>query len=192
MKSDGTRRAIIIAVLCLFSIAMLFMTASAWGLKAFARFAEFMTGDRIFLRILAGIGFGGLSAAGVFALVCTAKIGRTGNSKSSLNMLSGEPNGTTYISSSAVDGLVQNCVKKVASIKSCVSTISAADGQINIDLRLVVFQDESLPTLCAALQRDVKSYIENATGIPVSNVLVAIVDVAAPRDDGKAGNRRVK
>lgn len=37
MKSDGTRRAIIIAVLCLFSIAMLFMTASAWGLKAFAR-----------------------------------------------------------------------------------------------------------------------------------------------------------
>ena len=65
MKSDGTRRAIIIAVLCLFSIAMLFMTASAWGLKAFARFAEFMTGDRIFLRILAGIGFGGLSAAGV-------------------------------------------------------------------------------------------------------------------------------
>ena len=57
MKSDGTRRAIIIAVLCLFSIAMLFMTASAWGLKAFARFAEFMTGDRIFLRILAGIGF---------------------------------------------------------------------------------------------------------------------------------------
>ena len=74
MKSDGTRRAIIIAVLCLFSIAMLFMTASAWGLKAFARFAEFMTGDRIFLRILAGIGFGGLSAAGVFALVCTAKI----------------------------------------------------------------------------------------------------------------------
>ena len=169
MKSDGTRRAIIIAVLCLFSIAMLFMTASAWGLKAFARFAEFMTGDRIFLRILAGIGFGGLSAAGVFALV-----------------------GTTYISSSAVDGLVQNCVKKVASIKSCVSTISAADGQINIDLKLVVFQDESLPTLCAALQRDVKSYIENATGIPVSNVLVAIVDVAAPRDDGKAGNRRVK
>ena len=115
MKSDGTRRAIIIAVLCLFSIAMLFMTASAWGLKAFARFAEFMTGDRIFLRILAGIGFGGLSAAGVFALVCTAKIGRIGNSKSSLNMLSGEPNGTTYISSSAVDGLVQNCVKKVAS-----------------------------------------------------------------------------
>ncbi len=107
-------------------------------------------------------------------------------------MLSGEPNGTTYISSSAVDGLVQNCVKKVASIKSCVSTISAADGQINIDLKLVVFQDESLPTLCAALQRDVKSYIENATGIPVSNVLVAIVDVAAPRDDGKAGNRRVK
>ena len=86
MKSDGTRRAIIIAVLCLFSIAMLFMTASAWGLKAFARFAEFMTGDRIFLRILAGIGFGGLSAAGVFALVCTAKIGRIGNSKSSLNM----------------------------------------------------------------------------------------------------------
>ena len=160
MKSDGTRRAIIIAVLCLFSIAMLFMTASAWGLKAFARFAEFMTGDS--------------------------------NSKSSLNMLSGEPNGTTYISSSAVDGLVQNCVKKVASIKSCVSTISAADGQINIDLKLVVFQDESLPTLCAALQRDVKSYIENATGIPVSNVLVAIVDVAAPRDDGKAGNRRVK
>ena len=189
MKSDGTRRAIIIAVLCLFSIAMLFMTASAWGLKAFA---EFMTGDRIFLRILAGIGFGGLSAAGVFALACTAKIGRTGSSKSSLNMLSGEPNGTTYISSSAVDGLVQNCVKKVASIKSCVSTISAADGQINIDLKLVVFQDESLPTLCAALQRDVKSYIENATGIPVSNVLVAIVDVAAPRDDGKAGNRRVK
>ena len=62
MKSDGTRRAIIIAVLCLFSIAMLFMTASAWGLKAFARFAEFMTGDRIFLRILAGLGFGGLSA----------------------------------------------------------------------------------------------------------------------------------
>ena len=56
MKSDGTRRAIIIAVLCLFSIAMLFMTASAWGLKAFARFAEFMTGDRIFLRILAGLG----------------------------------------------------------------------------------------------------------------------------------------
>ena len=163
MKSDGTRRAIIIAVLCLFSITMLFMTASAWGLKAFARFAEF-----------------------------TAKIGRIGNSKSSLNMLSGEPNGTTYISSSAVDGLVQNCVKKVASIKSCVSTISAADGQINIDLKLVVFQDESLPTLCAALQRDVKSYIENATGIPVSNVLVAIVDVAAPRDDGKAGNRRVK
>lgn len=105
-------------------------------------------------------------------------------------MLSGEPNGTTYISSSAVDGLVQNCVKKVASIKSCVSTISAADGQINIDLKLVVFQDESLPTLCAALQRDVKSYIENATGIPVSNVLVAIVDVAAPRDDGKAGNRQ--
>ena len=51
MKSDGTRRAIIIAVLCLFSIAMLFMTASAWGLKAFARFAEFMTGDRIFLRM---------------------------------------------------------------------------------------------------------------------------------------------
>ena len=187
MKSDGTRRAIIIAVLCLFSIAMLFMTASAWGLKAFARFAEFMTGDRIFLRILAGIGFGGLSAAGVSALACTAKIGRIGNSKSSLNMLSGEPNGTTYISSSAVDGLVQNCVKKVASIKSCVSTISAADGQINIDLKLVV-----LPTLCAALQRDVKSYIENATGIPVSNVLVAIVDVAAPRDDGKAGNRRVK
>lgn len=145
MKSDGTRRAIIIAVLCLFSIAMLFMTASAWGLKAFARFAEFMTGDRIFLRILAGIGFGGLSAAGVFALACTAKIGRIGNSKSSLNMLSGEPNGTTYISSSAVDGLVQNCVKKVASIKSCVSTISAADGQINIDLKLVVFRTKVCP-----------------------------------------------
>lgn len=66
MKSDGTRRAIIIAVLCLFSIAMLFMTASAWGLKAFARFAEFMTGDRIFLRILAGIGFWRSFSSGCF------------------------------------------------------------------------------------------------------------------------------
>lgn len=175
MKSDGTRRAIIIAVLCLFSIAMLFMTASAWGLKAFARFAEFMTGDRIFLRILAGLGFGGLSAAGVFALVCTAKIGRIGNSKSSLNMLSGEPNGTTYISSSAVDGLVQNCVKKVASIKSCVSTISAADGQINIDLKLVVFQDESLPTLCAALQRMSSRTSKTQPGFPSAMCLLRLL-----------------
>lgn len=192
MKSDGARRAIMIAVLCLFSVAMLFMTASAWGLKAFSDFAGFMTGNKVFLRILAGLGFACLSAAGLLALVCAAKIGRNGSSKSSINMISGEPNGTTYISSSAVDGLVQNCVKKVSAIKSCVSNISAADGQINIDLKLVVYQDESLPTLCAALQRDVKSYIENATGIPVQNVLVAVVDVAVPRDERQAGNRRVK
>ena len=62
-------------------------------------------------------------------------------------------------------------------------TVQMADGVVELTVCVVVEYGSKIPSLCAKVQKNVKSSIQNMTNITVSNVNVVVCGVLLPQTE---------
>ncbi|MCH5279216.1 MAG: alkaline shock response membrane anchor protein AmaP [Christensenellaceae bacterium] len=181
MKSHNGKVFVLAALCVLFAVVLVLGLAAVWNIIPSAdvtSFVDYLTNGHVLVRILVGAAFLVL-ALGACYFAFSRKDFDAAKQKSSMNLLETSDAGSAYISSAAIDSMVQKCVKNNKYVKSCASTIKASEeGGIVAELRLTVLADCNIPTLCVVIRRDVKKYVESVTGIMVRDVSCAVVGVA--------------
>lgn len=174
MKSDKLRKTIVSFALIVFAAILLLFAACCWGIVELGAVIEYFESGNIAVRVLIGILFVMLAVCVFYAVIQTIKLGKKKN-PAEMNTLVQNNAGTSYISSDAVAGMIQRILKRNSKIKSANCTVNPVEDGIVSDVQLVVFSGGDLTKLCSDIQQRIKSEVETATGIPVRNVSVSIV-----------------
>lgn len=192
MKNDKLTKTLIIFALILFGAVFLLLTCACWGILPLSGFVNYLENGPVVLRILIGIGFLVLFAGVIYAIIKTAKFGKS-TAKSEMNLLVQNTNGTAYISSEAISTMVQRLLRRNKQIRAAACTVTPVHDGITIDNRLTAVAGGDYAQLCSDLQQLIKAEIEQATGIPVRNVAVTIVKtVESNGSEQPAVSARVK
>lgn len=80
--------------------------------------------------------------------------------------------GSTFVSLSAVDAMVQKHCRAYERVCACHSTLKTGDEGLSVGLRLAVLPDTNIAELSREIQKTLKEYIEGLTGIQVHEVKV--------------------
>lgn len=121
----------------------------------------------------------------IFALRLFVAMGRKGTAPQektpSSTLISAGENGTAYITLSAIDSLVQRHCRSNQRIKGCESKVIAMPNGISVSLKLQVLPDTVIPELSAQLQKSLKEYLENLSGITVTGIDILILPTVQPQ-----------
>ena len=85
--------------------------------------------------------------------------------------------GDVRISIETMENLALKAAMKQKGIKDLRARVHASDAGMDIVLRAVVDGETSIPSLTEEVQKAVKSYVEEITGIPVTNVTVFVANI---------------
>ena len=174
MKNDKANKFIVFVAIFLLSAVFVLLMLAAWGVIDLGGFANYLADGPAAIRVLLGIVFLAAFCFCVFAMICSFKIGKA-LAPSEMNLLKQTGGGTSYISSDAVSGMIQRVLKADKRIKSGNCRVNPVEDGITADIKLTAFSGGDLAELCSDIQGRVKTEIEGATGIPVRNVAVSIV-----------------
>lgn len=87
--------------------------------------------------------------------------------------------GSTFIALSAIDSMVQKHCRSNNRIRSVMSVVHALrDGGITINIRLSLMPDNNIPELTDELQKSLKEYIEQLSGITVREIGILVEDTS--------------
>jgi uncharacterized alkaline shock family protein YloU/uncharacterized membrane protein len=89
--------------------------------------------------------------------------------------------GITEISFAGIDSMVQKHCRANARIRECISSIRAVEGSrdsVSIMLRLSLMPESNVPELTSELQKSLKQYVEDYSGINVVEVRVLVESVS--------------
>jgi len=83
--------------------------------------------------------------------------------------------GEVKISLNSLKHLIYKVLKKIEKIKESKSSINILKtGEINIDLHLVLKEDVNIPEISEKIQRELKEYLLETTGIEVKEIKIYI------------------
>ncbi|MCR8659291.1 alkaline shock response membrane anchor protein AmaP [Paenibacillus endoradicis] len=85
--------------------------------------------------------------------------------------------GDIRISIETMENLALKAAMKIRGVKDLKARVKATDTGMDIVLRTVVDGEVSIPQLTEEIQISVKNYLEEITGIPVTNVSVYIANI---------------
>ncbi|URN94257.1 MAG: alkaline shock response membrane anchor protein AmaP [Candidatus Pristimantibacillus lignocellulolyticus] len=85
--------------------------------------------------------------------------------------------GDIRISIETMENLALKAAMKIRGVKDLKARVKATDTGMDIVLRAVVDGEVSIPQLTEEIQISVKNYLEEITGIPVTNVSVYIANI---------------
>lgn len=86
--------------------------------------------------------------------------------------------GDIQISVETIENLCLKAATKVRGTRDLKARVKVDQAGINIEIRAVVDGDSSIPSLSSDIQKQVHDYLQETTGIPVSDVSVFIANVA--------------
>jgi uncharacterized alkaline shock family protein YloU len=86
--------------------------------------------------------------------------------------------GDIRISLETVENLALKAASRQRGVQDLRARIRVTDAGIDISIRAVVDGDSPIPALSEEMQRTVREYVEEITGIPVANVAVFIANIA--------------
>ncbi|MED5017570.1 alkaline shock response membrane anchor protein AmaP [Paenibacillus chibensis] len=86
--------------------------------------------------------------------------------------------GDIQISVETIENLCLKAASRVRGAKDLKARIRVTEAGLEIMIRAVVEGDVSIPTMTTDIQKQVHDYLQETTGIPVSNVAVYIANVA--------------
>lgn len=86
--------------------------------------------------------------------------------------------GDIQISVETIENLCLKAASKVRGVRDLKARVKVNQAGITIEIRAVVDGEYSIPTLSSDMQKQVHDYLQDTTGIPVSNVSVFIANVA--------------
>ncbi len=87
--------------------------------------------------------------------------------------------GTLKISVKALEHLVQKCLAQHPEMTPVYSNIHSDEHTVRVDLRVQLQSDINIPLAIAALQKQIKQYIEACSGVDVDEVRV-VVEATTP------------
>ena len=85
--------------------------------------------------------------------------------------------GDIRISLETVENLALKAASRQRGVQDLRARIRVTDAGIDISIRAVVDGDSPIPSLSEEIQRSVKDYVEEITGIPVANVAVFVANI---------------
>lgn len=85
--------------------------------------------------------------------------------------------GTVRISTSAVKGMVRQVGLEQPGVSDARPFFRMKGSELDISLKLIVFDDAHIPTLSESLREAVKERLEKMAGLTVHDVVVTITDV---------------
>ena len=94
-------------------------------------------------------------------------------------------NGTVKISVKALEALVAKCLAQHAELKIVSSTLRSDGDAVQVDVHVTLAADISIPLAVAALQKQIKQYLEACSGVDVREVRV-IVDNTTDAQESNA------
>lgn len=86
--------------------------------------------------------------------------------------------GSVFITLAAIDSMVQKHCRNNNRIRECVSSINLTNDGITIKLKLSLLPDSNIPELTSELQKGLKEYVENLSGILVQEIGILIVSMS--------------
>ena len=86
--------------------------------------------------------------------------------------------GDIRISLETVENLALKAASRQRGVQDLRARIRVTDAGIDISVRAIVDGDSPIPSLSEEMQRAVKDYVEEITGIPVANVAVFVANIA--------------
>lgn len=86
--------------------------------------------------------------------------------------------GEIDISLSALDSLVNNIALEQDGVVAIKNTLKATEEGLIIDLTARVYPSMSIPNITKELQKLVKSYIEDTTGVSVAEIKVLVEEIS--------------
>lgn len=179
-------------MLIVFAVVSLLIVCALWNIIPRAEVIAFSTAissGPVFVRILLGLLFICIDILLVWLMVNNDKAKNRAAEAKQLNLLCSGEMGASFVSGSAINEMVQKCVRGNPKVKSCESrVIEAEGGGVIINLNIVVLHDTKLPEFCAATQSEVKRSIESVTGIAVRAVAITIVGTAQGNGTGTRVN----
>lgn len=85
--------------------------------------------------------------------------------------------GDISISLETIENLALKAAYKVAGIKDIKARVQVGQAGLHIKVRSVIDGEVSIPALTEEVQRSVKGYVEEISGVPVSSVNVFIANI---------------
>ena len=85
--------------------------------------------------------------------------------------------GDVRISIETVQNLSLKAASRIRGVKDLRARVKISDSGLDIQLRSIVDGETSIPQLTDEIQRNVKAYVEEITGIPVAYVTVFVANV---------------
>ncbi len=83
--------------------------------------------------------------------------------------------GATYVSLAAIDAMAQRHCRAVSKVKDCMTNITPYENGVRIAIKLVLSNEANIPELTASLQKSLKAYVEELSGVTVSDVSILII-----------------
>ncbi|MDO4547417.1 MAG: alkaline shock response membrane anchor protein AmaP [Clostridia bacterium] len=109
-----------------------------------------------------------------------AAFGRRGSLDNSSVSLSDNENGNVRISIQAMDSLVKRAIGDLSGIASIKTNVLGNEDSISVEVNMALESDVHIPNATMLLQRTVKNFIEEYSGIAVRDVSVLVTSVASP------------
>ena len=85
--------------------------------------------------------------------------------------------GEIRISLNSIENIAINASKKAGGVRESRTFVSKAEDGVNIEVRVVVMPDLSIPAISEDIQGRVKKAVEEAAGISVKNVKVVVESI---------------
>jgi uncharacterized alkaline shock family protein YloU len=99
--------------------------------------------------------------------------------KSSVSLQSSET-GSVRVSISALDTLVKEAVNNIKGVGEIKTYIINHEDSITVDIEMELLSDEHIPNVTMLMQRDIKSFIEEYSGIAVREVSIMVLAIKIP------------
>jgi uncharacterized alkaline shock family protein YloU len=96
--------------------------------------------------------------------------------KSSVSLQSGET-GSVRVSISALDTLVKEAVSNVKGVGEIKTYIINHEDSITVKIEMELLSEEHIPNVTMLMQRDIKSFIEEYSGIAVREVSIMVLAI---------------
>jgi uncharacterized alkaline shock family protein YloU len=85
--------------------------------------------------------------------------------------------GEIRISLNSIENIAINASKKAGGVKEAKTFVNKAEDGVNIEVRVIVMPDLSIPAISEDIQLRVKKAVEEASGVSVKNVKVIVESI---------------
>lgn len=87
--------------------------------------------------------------------------------------------GSTYVSLAAIDTMTQRHCRTISKVKDCITNVTPYENGVRIAIKLLLSNEANIPEITSSLQKSLKTYVEELSGVNVCDVSILIISAPA-------------